>query len=65
MPTYRYHLTDKEVAKVKRLLAEGVPVGAIAIRFSVSPRTICYYKVSVEPAYVPPHVSPAAAHPAD
>jgi len=53
MPTYRYHLTDKEVAKVKRLLAEGVPVGAIAIRFSVSPRTICYYKTPVPPPIEP------------
>lgn len=45
MPTYRYRLTPAEVDKVKRLLVEGVSVGAIATRFSVSPRTICYYKV--------------------
>lgn len=44
MPTYRYHLTPKEVERVKYLLAEGVPPNVIAARMSVSSRTICYYK---------------------
>lgn len=44
MPTYRYRLTPKEVLKVRRLIAEDVPIAAIALRFQVSARTICYYK---------------------
>lgn len=44
MPTYRYRFTHSEVLRVKQLLAEGVPPSVIAVRFNVSPRTICYYK---------------------
>lgn len=44
MPTYRYRFTQAEVARVKALLREGVSPSAIAQRFNVTARTICYYK---------------------